>query len=56
MRASRLVYGLAPAVAAAGLLAAGAAPVQAAAMHDMELHTALYGSHAYPRAAAAPLS
>lgn len=49
MRASRLISGLVPVVAAAGLLA-GTMPVQAAAMHDMELHAALHGSHAYPRA------
>lgn len=50
MRASRLALGLVPAVAAAGLLAAGIGPVQASARQDTGLHAALHGSQTFPRA------
>lgn len=50
MFARRFGGGLVAAVGAAGLLAAGTVPVQASAMHDMELQAALHGSHTYPRA------
>jgi len=48
MLARRFSGGLAAAVAAAGMLAAGTVPAQAAT--HMELQAALHGSHAYPRA------
>ena len=45
---------LAATLAAAAMTTATAAgamiPAQAAVMHDMELHAALHGSHAYPKA------
>lgn len=49
----RLAAGLSAAVLATGVAVSGSLPVRAAPMQDIELHAALHGSHAYPRAAGA---
>lgn len=50
MLARRFSQGVAAAAVTAGMLAAGAVPAQAAAMHGKELHAAPHGGHVYPRA------
>jgi hypothetical protein len=47
---ARFTGGVAAAAVAAGVLAAGTVPAQAAAMRGRELQAALHGGHVYPRA------